>query len=463
MASSGVLCWGHNNFTAGLLGVGSTEEIVTTPTAVRRLGDVTDLAVAKTHACALTPGGALACWGSAEGGRLGSQREPSKTAVELVADVDAFAAEPSVAPTFAPAAGGARASTPSFAMGDRHVCGVVEGGRVLCFGDGQSGQLGTGSTESTRTAAPRPVVGITDAIQVAAGIDRACALRANGEVACWGRLARDRSSSLPVPIAGVDGAVEIAVGGSARGMHLCARRADGHVACLGPGESAPVEISGLDDAAQIAVGLDAACVRRATGAVSCWGSAAEGQLGHGRAQAAAAPVEVAGLAGVTDLTAGEYGFCAAYGRGLVACWGSNDHGQIGDGRRGGDADARSPVTVRGLRDVVRVDLGGGTACAVTAGGSARCWGANRFGQTGRAPGRADVPRPAEAVRPRDPEVVAFGPYAAMSCGTNLCCGLHRDGHVSCQGSGSFFGSTEIRVVDPKAIAGVEYLSPSPRR
>jgi alpha-tubulin suppressor-like RCC1 family protein len=359
----------------------------------------------------------------------------------------------------------------SFAVGDRHVCGLLgevsgsadairsRGARVLCFGDGQSGQLGTGSTESTRTVAPRPVVGLTDAVAVAAGIDRACALRANREVACWGALTGGRSSSLPVPIDGIDDAVAIALGGSARAMRLCAVRADGHVTCVGEeGEGAAVDVPGIDDAVEVAVALDAACARRRGGAVSCWGAATDGQLGHGSTQASASPVEVAGLTGVTRITAGEGEFCAVDARGRMACWGSNEHGQIGDGKSGGDADARTPIVVRGVSAVASVGLGGGTACAVGEDGRARCWGENAFGQAGRTGEGGDVLRPSE-IRPRDAAVAAFGPYAAMDCGTNVCCGLHRDGHVSCQGSGSFFGSTEIRIAEPRAILGIAFLAP----
>src|SRR5690606_27540481 len=106
---------------------------------------------------------------------------------------------------------------------------VVEGGAVRCFGDAADGQLGTGST--ARGVAGGAVVGLRDAVAVAAGIDRACALRAGGEVACWGRLGAALSTSLPLPVEGLDDAKALAVGGDARGVLACAVHEDGGVSC----------------------------------------------------------------------------------------------------------------------------------------------------------------------------------------------------------------------------------------
>ena len=66
------------------------------------------------------------------------------------------------------------------------ICGVRgSDGRVLCWGNNYTGQLGDGSRENR--ARPTPVPGIDDAIQVAAGDLHVCALRRSGRVSCWGR------------------------------------------------------------------------------------------------------------------------------------------------------------------------------------------------------------------------------------------------------------------------------------
>jgi alpha-tubulin suppressor-like RCC1 family protein len=55
---------------------------------------------------------------------------------------------------------------------------------VLCWGGNSSGALGNGSI----TGSPTPVIvlGLSDAIAVSADGVHTCALRATGEVLCWG-------------------------------------------------------------------------------------------------------------------------------------------------------------------------------------------------------------------------------------------------------------------------------------
>ena len=55
----------------------------------------------------------------------------------------------------------------------------------MCWGNDGNGELGDGFGV-TVTGIPVPVVGISDAVQVGAGLYLACARRASGTVACWG-------------------------------------------------------------------------------------------------------------------------------------------------------------------------------------------------------------------------------------------------------------------------------------
>jgi hypothetical protein len=97
---------------------------------------------------------------------------------------------------------------------------------------------------------------------------------------------------------------------------------------------------------------------------------------------------------VTRISAGEGFTCAVVtdgpripGRvpsGGVWCWGDNAHGQLGDGTT---TEHHEPVRVSRfdggiLDDVIGVDAGEAHACAVTAAGTAWCWGWNDFGQLG---------------------------------------------------------------------------------
>ena len=108
-------------------------------------------------------------------------------------------------------------------------------GDVVCWGENDAGQLGDG-TQATRALVPAPVVGLTDAVELAIGSNHSCARRSTGEVVCWGenyfgQLGDGTTTRrfTPEPVVGLDMAVEVAAGFA----HSCARRATGEVLCWG--------------------------------------------------------------------------------------------------------------------------------------------------------------------------------------------------------------------------------------
>jgi len=70
--------------------------------------------------------------------------------------------------------------------------------------------------------------------------------------------------------------------------------------------------------------------------------------------------------------------CAVTG-GAVQCWGSNEDGQLGVGA---PARSNTPVPVGGITNPVYVAAGDSFACAILVDGTVRCWGDNSFGQLG---------------------------------------------------------------------------------
>ena len=96
-----------------------------------------------------------------------------------------------------PSGGAALDDAVALAVGHSFACAVRAGGEVLCWGNNSFGQLGDGST--TQRARPIPVAGITDAVAIAAGHRHACVVHATGRVSCWGsnrngELGRDETS-----------------------------------------------------------------------------------------------------------------------------------------------------------------------------------------------------------------------------------------------------------------------------
>jgi hypothetical protein len=72
------------------------------------------------------------------------------------------------------------------AAGMDHFCALLKGGGIKCWGDNQHGQLGGGSTEKM-SKVPVPVKGINNAIKVSAGTEDSCALLKTGRILCWGQ------------------------------------------------------------------------------------------------------------------------------------------------------------------------------------------------------------------------------------------------------------------------------------
>ena len=70
------------------------------------------------------------------------------------------------------------------AAGGRHSCALRDGA-VLCWGQNQGGQLGTGTRNDSNRAAL--VVGLPEGIaRVDTGYYHSCALTSEGVIWCWG-------------------------------------------------------------------------------------------------------------------------------------------------------------------------------------------------------------------------------------------------------------------------------------
>lgn len=319
-------------------------------------------------------------------------------------------------------------------------CAVV-GGRVYCWGLNSTGQLGNGTVEPH--ARPEVVGGVADATMVAVGgyltgdnsyVGTGCAITTTGEAYCWGNNNYGEVGD------GTDGnTVEDAV-----------------------------KVGGLTDVKAISTGWGTTCAVAGTDAY-CWGNNEYGQLGIGDAtEKVSTPKRVSGLGEVTDISTA-YGTTCAVSDGSAFCWGGNDNGQIGDGR----TKARStPVKVGDLADVTDIAVGGyheqapdadndpnthtsnyfQTTCAV-AGGTAHCWGANRYGQLGD--GTTDT-------RNMPSEVANLSKVTAISTDWGSTCAIS-DGKAYCWGDddrsqlGSNGGATKtpreiINLADVTSIA-----------
>jgi alpha-tubulin suppressor-like RCC1 family protein len=313
-----VTCWGSNG--TGQLGDGGTATTLRAETRVVGAERIAMLSTFGPHTCAADLDGGVWCWGRNDNGELGNGglAEESLTAgrmldtdgsIEDAIDVGAgeyhtclvrsdqrvwcaglndagqlgrFAGEDCECSRKLPRAveviEGTYLELASQVAGGVGLSCALVGDAVFCWGDPRCGQLGDGSDTgcaersavvcddegaSPPVAVELDAVAPCEAIQIGAGEDYACALCAEGQVACWGQ--------------GAFGQL-----GDGQGMS----------------SATPVRVAGIEDAVEIAVGFRTACALRAGGEVLCWGDGQEGQLGNGDIGAALispAPVSVVGL------------------------------------------------------------------------------------------------------------------------------------------------------------------------
>lgn len=306
------------------------------------------------HNCAITGAGGVKCWGDNLDGELG---DGSRTFAD--------AAVPVI---------GLSSGVTRIAAGARHTCAVLASGQVSCWGDNAAGQLGDGTTEDR----DRPVLvpGVTDAVAVTAGRVHTCVLTAAGAVKCWGDnefgklgdAATAAQSLLPVAIPGVVGALSVTAGGS----QTCILQADRHIRCIGLLNDTTND-SPSHEAVAVAAGEDHACLIEASGQGRCWGRGERGLLGDGK-DGINHPDELPIVGGYSfvAIAPGTWHTCALTSTSQVTCWGSAASGELGQDMV--ELVSNVPVDVPGLSGVTAIASGWGHSCVRMSTGLIQCWG-----------------------------------------------------------------------------------------
>ena len=189
-----------------------------------------------------------------------------------------------------------------------HSCAIALNGRAYCWGSGNSGKLGNGSTASSRV----PVAVNTSGVlagktikQISAGENHTCAIASDNRAYCWGsnkngQLGNGSTADSNVPVA-------VNMSGALAGKTI----------------------------KQILAGGDHGCVVASDDKMYCWGLNNNGELGNNSSVNSSVPVAVntdGVLAGKTirQMSAGFSSTCAVDSEYNMYCWGYNDNGQLGN-------------------------------------------------------------------------------------------------------------------------------------
>jgi len=329
-----LFCWGDN--VDGALGVGDTTSR-NTPTRVRFDRAFVEVTGGENFTCARTEPGEVYCFGTNGDHELGigdTQRRLAPTLVTL----------PRAAKTIA--------------AGFEFACAIVDDGSLHCWGANAEGQLGQDEGYPPVVGSrPLRVGTANDWTKIAPGQGHACAIRAPGTLWCWGRnstgeLGLGDGTPIQVRVPTRVGPATDWVDVEAGQDTTCGVRADGSLWCWGANTfgqagaapsapiSAPRRVGTDTDYDTVSVDTFSTCARKKSGAVVCMGRNVEGQLGVGDTADRSAPTRVGMESDWTEIAHGRFHTCARKASGLVACAGANDRGQLGVG----DNDRRNLLT-----------------------------------------------------------------------------------------------------------------------
>jgi hypothetical protein len=213
---------------------------------------------------------------------------------------------------------------------------------------------------------------------------------------------------------------------------------------------------------QIAAGRAHACAVTFAGGIKCWGENISQQLGNAGPAVLSnpVPVDVALPAGAKALqvTAGDAHSCAIAAGGSVFCWGADDKGQLGNGQPSRSIrSVPNQVALPGGSGAVQISAGKKHTCAVLTTGRVWCWGSNESAQLGV--GYVGDIR-------NVPVEVELSPGQAVlqvSAGGTHTCAVLADGGLKCWGSGLLqLGSIESDQTRPGEVlpagSGSSYVS-----
>jgi alpha-tubulin suppressor-like RCC1 family protein len=269
---------------------------------------------------------------------------------------------------------------------------LLADGTMRIWGQGTSGQLGTGGTVNQSTAVTP--CNISNAVAIALGLTHTLALLTNGTIRGWGNGAFGRlgnndinQQTTPVTTCNISNAIAIAAGGT----YSAAVLADGSVRTWGEGTDGqlgynsttqsliPVTPCNISNAVAIAAGYFHTAALLADGTMRTWGRGSSGQLGIRSTVSQLSPVTPCNISNVVAIAAGGTHTAALVADGTMRTWGPGSSGVLGIDST---IDMSSAVTPCNISNAVAIAAGDTYTAALLADGTMRTWGWNNSGRLG---------------------------------------------------------------------------------
>jgi len=260
--------------------------------------------------------------------------------------------------------------------GNDFTCARFDNGRMKCWGDNGSGQLGLGIKEDRgkepgSMGAGLPYVDLGEGVfveEVSTGAAHTCVRLRGANPKCFGNSER---AQLGYDIGPNVGIVPADMGAALREVPIL--------------DASPIE--------QLASGFYFTCARHKNGKVECWGSNWHGEVTnwssmYDKDPTAETPLEKHGFANFgegampEEIAAGSDFLCARFAKGEVRCLGANYAGQLGVGNAKNRTSNVSENVPLGS-PAVALAAGQEHMCAILSGGNLKCWGSNYYGQLGQ--------------------------------------------------------------------------------
>jgi alpha-tubulin suppressor-like RCC1 family protein len=328
--------WGFGYNSKGQLGIGFSTSETPQPTPIQAIDifSANYVACGGNHTLVLDSDGIVMAYGNGTSGQLGNSVFDDvyiPTAVTLIT-------QPAI----------------HVAAGALFSVVVLENGTAFAFGDNDYGQLGNNDT--TTTAVPVQMIGVTNAKAVSAGSVHTALLMEDGTVwsvgfNLYGQLGNETTSESHVVVQAQISSVPLSdiISISCGEYFTAALKSNGTVWVFGNNDSGqfgngtsgnysstPLQVPGITTARSISSGSYHLLIVLANGTVMGCGLNSSGQLGTGNTIDSTTPVEMVGMTNVIAVTAGRDFSLILKNNGLMYGVGNDNYGQLADGASGFD-------------------------------------------------------------------------------------------------------------------------------